>query len=192
MTKYASFWQWFSSVEEDIHTHLEEHPDDYAADILMHLKDVHTDLVFDIPFELNNKKHELIISADGDPDLFPIVQELVEEAPQYSNWIIHNLRPRTNQLDQAIELDGLYLEYEDIFFVLEKDTFPCAIDVYIRNYDKDDHRYVHGYFLLLDTLLGEYLAVTLLPETRVHSLDEAPDNVKRLLLLRELVDQQVS
>jgi hypothetical protein len=192
MTKYASFWQWFSSVEEDIHTHLEEQPDDYASDILMHLKDVHPDLVFDIPFELNNKKHELIISADGDPDLFPIVQELVDEAPIYSNWIIHNLRPRTNQYDQAIELDGLYLEYEDIFFELEEDTFPCAIDVYIRGYDKDDHRYVHGYFLLLDTLLGEYLAVTLLPETRVHTLDEAPDNAKRLLLLRELVDQQVT
>lgn len=191
MTKYTKFWNWFSTVQEEIHLHLEEQPDDYAATILLHLKEVHPDLVFDIPFEVVDGKHDLIISADGDRELFPIVKQLVEQAPLFDNWIIHNLRPRTNQLDQAIELDGLYLEYEDIFYVLEKDTFPTSIDVYIRGYDHEDNRYVHGYYLLLDTLLGEYQAVTLLPETRVHSLDEVPDHATRLITLRDVIDNTI-
>lgn len=187
-TKYHQFWEWFSSIEDDIHRHLEERPDDYAADLLIHIKQVHPDLVFDIPYELEHGKHELIISADGDPSLFPIVKELVEHAPSYDNWIIHNLRPRTDQMDQAIELDGLYLEYEDIFYVLEQDTFPTNITVYIRGYDNEDNRYIHGYFLLLDTLLGEYQAVTLFPQTEVFSTDDMPDEAKRLLTLRDKVD----
>ncbi len=155
MDKIKDFWQFFSSIQQELHESLSANPDNWAALIQEHLSKVHKDLVFDIPFELHNGKHELIISADGDKTLFSLVDALVEDAPKYQNWVIISLRPRTNQIDQAVELDGLYLSYEDIFFEINKLTIPLEITIYINGFDTKDMRYVHSYFILLDTLIGE-------------------------------------
>jgi hypothetical protein len=182
-----SFWDWFSSIEEDLFHHVEEHPETYASEIHFQLTEVHPDIVFDIPFETVEGRREFIISADGDASLFPVIEELCSEAPDYDRWIIHALRPRTNQRDQAIDLDGLYLEYEDIFYRVDHHELPLQLTIYIRGYDTVDNRYIHGYFLLLDTLLGEYDAVIYTETIAIYPYDEQTD-VSRFVTLRELFD----
>ena len=188
MSKYTSFWEWFSSQEKYIYDELENHPDEIAEEINVQLKQVHSDLVFDIPFEQVDKMYEFIISADGDSELFDTVFKLVEESPKFQRWLIQALRPRTNQLDQAIDLAGLYLEYEDIFYTVEKNELPLQINAYIRGYDNEDNRYVHGFFLLLDTLIGEYNAVKHVEVLSVSPLEDTDDEPTRFLLLRDLFD----
>ena len=181
------FWKWFTSIEEDLFHHVEEDPETYASEIHFQLTSVHPDIVFDIPFELVDGKREFILSADGDASLFPVIENLYSVAPTYDRWIIHALRPRTNQRDQAIDLDGLYLEYEDIFYTLEDTELPLQLTIYIRGYDQVDNRYIHGYFLLLDTLLGEYDAVTYTETIAIYPYDDQ-ERLQRFVTLRELFD----
>lgn len=188
-SNYTKFWTWFQSQEQYIFDELEEHPDEIAEQIAVNLERIDSDLVFDIPFDIIDGKREFIVSADGDKNLFPIVQEFVKNAPYFERWKIVGLRPRTNQLDQAIDIDGLYLEYEDIFFVLKNQLFPLDVDVYIKGYNVEDNRYVHGYFLLLDTLVGEYNAVTCFGNTMIHSYEDAPQECKKFIELRTVTDQ---
>ena len=54
-----------------------------------------------------------------------------------------------------------------LFLCKAKTNFKPKITSYIKGYDGNDNRYVHAYFLLLDTLIGEYDAVTLIKETEV-------------------------
>lgn len=185
---YKKFWEWFEAQEQYIFDELENHPDDIAEVIAQNLERIHPDLVFDIPFDITDGKREIVISADGDKNLFSVVQEFVKTAKEYERWKIVGLRPRTNQLDQAIDIDGLYLEYEDIFFVLKHKSLPLDVDVYIKGYTTDDNRYVHGFFLLLDTLVGEYNAVTCFEHTIIYSYEEAPPHVRRFIELRDVVD----
>ena len=187
MTDIQTFWSWFEDHAQDIHMHLEEDPEGYAVLIHEQLIQLHPDLVFDIPFEQVDECHELILSADGDASLFPLIDTIVTSAPIISNWIIHDLRPRTNQIDQAIDLDGLYLEYEDIFYSVEQEDIPLQLTIYIRNYDDQDNRYVHGFFLLLDTLLGERNAVVYTETIAIHPYRDDVD-AKRFVTLRDLFD----
>ena len=77
----------------------------------------------------------------------------------------------------------MVLSYYDIFYSLNVSE-KVTINVYIKNYVKEDNRFVHLYFLLLDSLIGEYQAVTLIDETTV-SLYEFQDNVKPFVELKE-------
>ncbi len=190
MTDTDVFWHWFAEQEAYIHQELEQHPDAIAEAIATKLKTIHPDLVFDIPFELENGKRQLILSADGDASLFDLVFSLVDAAPDLPNWNIVALRPRTNQADQAIDLAGLYLEYEDIFFRITNDDLPLELEIYIRGYDNEDNRYVHGFFLLLDTLLGEYDAVTYTETVAIHPYDDEIEDLSRFITLRDIFDER--
>lgn len=183
----TTFWEWFTTIEEDLFHHVEEDPETYASEIHFQLTTVHPDIVFDIPFEVENGKRDFIVSADGDASLFPLIEQLCKNAPSYERWNIYNLRPRTNQVDQAIDLDGLYLEYEDIFYSIEDTELPLQLTIYIRGYDNVDNRYIHGYFLLLDTLLGEYDAVTYTETIAIYPYDDQSD-VSRFVTLRDVFD----
>jgi len=185
---YVKFWNWFHTQEQYIFDELEHHPDEIAEEIAKYLERIDPDLVFDIPFDISEGTREFIISADGDKNLFSVVQDFVKSAPPFERWKVVGLRPRTNQLDQAIDIDGLYLEYEDIFVVVKNKFFPLDVDVYIKGYQIDDNRYIHGYFLLLDTLVGEYNAVTCFGNTMIHSYEEAPEDITRFVTLREVTD----
>ncbi|QMS84603.1 hypothetical protein [Candidatus Xianfuyuplasma coldseepsis] len=187
-TKMTAFWNYFTLMEEEIYHNLESQPEEYSLLIHEELLKVDEGLVFDIPFEQVDGQYELIISADGDMSLFETVFTLCNLAPSYERWRIVPLRPRTNQADQAIDLDNLYLEYEDIYYTIQNDEFPLQLEIYINGYTKDDNRYVHGYFLLLDTLLGEYDAVVNTETVQVEPYNDQ-ESVKRFILLRDEFDQ---
>ncbi len=185
--KNNNFWKWFLQNEETLYNQLDDNPEEISTQIYEQLSEVHPDLVFDIPFEKVDTRYEFIISADGDASLFPLVFDFVSDAPVLRFWTVIALRPRTDQADQAIDLDGLYMEYEDIYYKIVNDTFPWELEIYIRNFEKEDNRYVHGYFLLLDTLLGEYNAVSYTQTISVSEYDEQ-DDVKRFVYLRDEFD----
>jgi len=179
------FWDWFSLVEEDIYNNIEKHPDEFAYDIKEHLKEIHPHIEFEISFEIVDEKRNFVISADGIFNLFDVVLNLVNSAPYYKRWNIVAFRPRLHQKNQVIELDGVSLDYDDIYFLYqESDYNKLNLDVYIRGFDGDDNRYIHVYFILLDSLIGEYDAVTLIEMTTILPLD----NDMELLGFRDLID----
>lgn len=177
------FWEWFSQNEKYIFEELEVNTNDIAFLIAEQLKKVHPDLVFEISFEKQDNKMSFVISADGDIELFPVVIELCGKAPTYKRWDIIPFRPRLHQENQAIDVDGIKLDYDDVYFSYSIEENYINLDVYIKNYDQEDNRYIHTYFILLDSLIGEYDAVTKIGLTTVYSYIEDDS----LLNIRELV-----
>lgn len=170
MDKIQNFWIWFQSRSEYIYSNLENDTDNIALEITEQLKTINEDLEFEIPFEYDNGLRELIISADGLIELFDLVIKLIENAPVIPNWKLTAFRPRLHQRNQRIDLDGISMDYHDIFFDYKVCDNRLEMDVYISNYDGKDNRYVHLYFLLLDSLIGEFDSVKRIESTKVHRL----------------------
>jgi len=176
------FWEWFSQNEEYIYEELETNTDNIAFLIAEQLKVVHSDLVFEISFEKEDNKMTFVISADGDIALFPLVIELCGKAPTYERWNIVAFRPRLKQQNQVIEIDGIKLDYDDVYFTYSTEDDFINLDIYIKGYDQEDNRYIHTYFILLDSLIGEFDAVTKIGLTTVFSYieDEVLMNIREL------------
>ena len=176
------FWEWFSQNEKYIFNELEANADDIAFLIAEQLKVVHPDLVFEISFEKQENRMTFVISADGDVLLFPLVIELCGKAPDYDRWNVVAFRPRLLQKNQVIEIDGIKLDYNDVYFTYSTEEDYINLDVYIKGYDQEDNRYIHTYFILLDSLIGEFDAVTKIGLTTVFSYieDESLLNIREL------------
>jgi hypothetical protein len=170
MDSIQTFWTWFASRCEYMYSNLEIDTDNIALEVTEHLKAINEDLEFEIPFEFEGDQRELIISADGLLELFDVVKSIVDKAPNFDKWKITAFRPRLHQKNQRIDLDGITMDYHDIFFKYNLVPEGIEIDVYINDYDGTDNRYVHLYFLLLDSLIGEYDSVTYIKMTKVHAL----------------------
>lgn len=159
------------SIEEPLYKNVETKMEYYVPLIQENLASINEDLAFEISEVLESGKREFIISADGIYTAFDSVIDLYETRPTMNRFDVVKFRQKEGVLKHSIELDGLQLSYDDIFFTFERgDEFE--LDVYIKGYDNSDNRYVHLYFLLLDSLLGEYDAVTLIDKTTVHPFDE--------------------
>ena len=163
-----------------------------AFSIAEQLKMVHEDIVFKISFEKENNKMSFVVSADGDIDLFPLVIELCGSAPNYKRWNIVPFRPRLNQKNQVIEVDGIKLDYDDVYFAYTVHNDYLNLDVYIKGYDQEDNRYIHTYFILLDSLIGEYDAVTKIGITTVfpYNEDESLFNIRELIKIIDFLSSQ--
>lgn len=187
--KIKSFWDWFTEIEEVLYYNIEMTPDDYAFLISEQLKVMHQDLAFEISFEVVDDKRNFVISADGDYELFPLVLHIVVEAPEFERWNVVPFRPRLHQKNQVIDLDGIKLDYDDVYFIYNMNDEYIDLDVYIKGYDQEDNRFVHTYFLLLDSLIGEYDAVTKIGLTTIHPFtDELQEQLQNIRELINIID----
>jgi hypothetical protein len=188
--KMIEFWDFFSLLEEDMFYHLEDNPEFYAQEVNKEILKVHQDLVFDLSYEVKDSKRYFVISADGDYQLFSLVDQFCSLQPNLSFWNVIALRPRLYQKNQVIEVEGLKLDYDDIFFDYVEEDSGLHLDVYINGYDSDDNRYVHVYFILLDSLIGERDAVTMIASTNIFSYsvfdEESLYNIREII---SIIDQ---
>lgn len=185
--QFDLFWDWFNRREKHIYENLETETTILAEEISTNLKAVHEDLAFEISFEKKDDKRNFIISADGIKELFDLVIELTNRAPNYKEWIITPFRPRLSQKNQVIEMEGISLDYDDIYFTYEEDDVEDIIhlDIYVNGYDGEDNRFVHTYFILLDSLVGEYDAVTKIGDTVMYPSN--PEIEEPLYGFRDLI-----
>ncbi|MDC0558834.1 hypothetical protein OAO42_00330 [Candidatus Izimaplasma bacterium] len=188
--KYKTFWKWFISNEKYIYNNVEQNPNEIVSLIQAQINLINSDLAFEIGTDLEDGLRDFIISADGIFSNFDDVLKLYESSPKsLPKWKLLFFRPRRERDNQSIGIEEIDLSYDDIFFTYIRHQNQLDIDIYIDNYLVDDNRFVHIYFLLLDSLIGEYDAVMLITETRFHDIDE----INKLSLhefreLREVID----
>ena len=156
MDQYTEFWKWFALNEEKFFNEIEKDTDSVVTLINEKLKNINPELEFEITLEIEEDKRNFIISADGVVDLFDLVISFCKKARDYKYWRIIPFRPS--------------LDYKDVFFTYKQIEMGIDIEVYVRGYEGTDNRYVHIYFLLLDSLVGEYDAVTIIKNTQIFPL----------------------
>jgi len=182
MNKYEKFWLFFKNNERYLGENLITNPDDVAFLVHEELKSIDDDLAFELYEDTEKDNLTFIVSADGNIELFSEVDELFRYVPSIKGWDIIKFRPALNEFYQVIELDGISLKYDDVYFKYELVGDQIDINVYISGLVQGDNRYIHAYFLLLDTLIGEYDAVMRIRNTEVNLLVDK----KNLYEFREL------
>ncbi|WNS77903.1 hypothetical protein RRU94_05340 [Domibacillus sp. DTU_2020_1001157_1_SI_ALB_TIR_016] len=169
----ALFWQWFKEVQQDYYQLSEENYEPLFNQLEKKLRKVHKDLAFEFSADLINGKREFIISADGVEELFPVVRELVDQAPSLNGFDIIAFRQPSEE-GCHISIDGLTLTDEDVYFDYLYDPEAELVDLrfFIKGFDAENMAYDQAVFIMMDTVLGEYDAATKVGSIEMRKLHE--------------------
>jgi hypothetical protein len=153
-TPEQQFWEWFTanSVRIKALDPERDHEHPLIAELERELTRVHPGLTW----ERDVKNGELVISADGNRRLFPVVQRLVAAAPSIPGWRIVAFRQRCST-DITLQYSNYIVRSADVWFRLQADGMKVGITLFLphpREAEKD--AIGHAAFLLLDAALGEY------------------------------------
>ncbi|MBI4585836.1 MAG: hypothetical protein HY717_17645 [Planctomycetes bacterium] len=86
------FWEWFADNAE----RLAEDSVVARQEVLDKLHKVWPDL--DVTIGWSHGKSQLVLSAHGDKDQFPLIERIVANAPDIEGWVVTGLHPRVNPL----------------------------------------------------------------------------------------------
>jgi len=155
------FWDWFTKnnakflfVNEVEETEREKHFDEFIS----HLHNYCPKLFFQMGGHPDQKEMELIITAEGISEYFPMVEELVNAAPELKDWkFIKFKQPHGSGL--IAKYRGKDFDPNKTMYIgLYNEDAPNEVGIHICYSDYEDSEreiFVGGTYLMLDTLLGE-------------------------------------
>ncbi|KZO00875.1 hypothetical protein P4T04_04930 [Bacillus badius] len=169
----ALFWQWFAEVQQDYYELPESELERLFDQLDKRLGKVNKQLVFEFSAEPVDGKREFVISADGLEEAFPAVIELVDKAPQLDGFRVTAFRQPSDE-EYEVALGGITVSSEDVYFDYLYDPESGLVDVrlFIKNFDPENEAYDDAAFIMLDSVLGEYDAVTKLAAVELRKLHE--------------------
>jgi len=152
-SKEQIFWDWFSK-NADLYFHFEKNQDILFSKLKSELEKIHSDLVFEFSPIFDDGTRELVISADGIKSVFPIVTDLIKQAPTLKNWKIIAFRQPHKNVTQ-ITYQNLTIDFNDVFFRYAGDNGKIGLELNIRGF-YESPEWSTAVFVLLDNVLGEF------------------------------------
>lgn len=196
MKKINTFWNWFQDNNQIIKNLINEtskNQKNISFWINKNLSYYCKEIDFMIVYPKNsNGKTELILTANGNPEYFEQVLNLVDNAPQLKNWKFTAFIQSTERIDKMIdgfdepyifreitlkasELTFLPLEYHEISHKLD-------IVVFLKNYNLycDTKTLQQAIFIIMQDIVGEK---SLYQNINFVQLAQAPENKEGLIHL---------
>lgn len=188
----AVFWTWFSKEEGRLAEEARaKDPTGAMMTISGHLEAASPGVLAEIAVgQAPMHPHTLVITADGDRKLFPVVKKVVAAAPALTKWKVVAFRQRSDW-GSSIEIDGFTGKAEDFYFrELRRTNGKVDVEVLVKGMtDTNEKAAQRVAYLMLDHLLGEYDVETKVAGIAVLSLPENPgDDVKPLAKLVGVID----
>lgn len=192
--RVETFWTWFSE-NEGSYRYFHSNPQKYLGELYSKIKKISNGLTI----ELEPPKDDVInmtISADGDIELFPLVQQIVDKAPKIEGWNFYAFRqrlPKEKAKGLVLKIQNQVLNPDKMKFLPVVDNNNIDIIVYIDNLTKENfsHIYYAG-LILIGNILGEYDCVT---KVRIYDFQSMPydddklsSSLRPLLELSEYID----
>jgi hypothetical protein len=184
----SDFWQLFRQRAAELA--VARSADVPVYDVLLdQLQKVDRGLYFE--FSADPGACELIITAEGNRSLFPLVRAIVAAAPTVHGWTMHALKPKLG-FPETTGWENLHLRTADIVF----DPLECegsddlGLRIFIRGIDEKDIEDAHNAVLrTLDHGLGEEKFAETVHYTEVRPLpaDAATDDFIPLVELEEFI-----
>lgn len=121
------------------------------------VKDYNSGLVTEISV-LKDGKRNVVISADGISDMFPVVETLVSAAPKFDNINVIAFRPRKPGFkNHGIKYRGIELNSGNVSFIAAKRDGCFDLALFHPEYEGENKEAAIGAsYILLDAMLGEY------------------------------------
>ena len=157
---YEFFWKYFSEVQREL-LDLEDLNTRESEEIFRQLQIRLMVIDKNLGFEISRKKglkREFIITANGVFDSFPIVREIVENAPKFMLWEIKPFKQRINETF-GIKIGNIDVSSSGIFFDITQNAENenlLDLRIYLENMDKIPENYRREIiYQLLDGIIGE-------------------------------------
>jgi hypothetical protein len=167
----AEFWKVFEACEARLA--LAESAVDSAYEVLLaKLHEIDSGLYLE--FCSDPTESELIVTADGDRSLFPLVREIVAAAPTLRGWTIRALKPKLG-FPTTVSWDDLTIRIEEVVFApLENEgTEDFGLRLFVPGIRPADTDNAHSAMLrALDHGLGEEKLAQAVHFTEVRPLPE--------------------
>ncbi len=181
------FWEWFCAQAAMIHA-ADIHSDGRLTKALeQRLHKVSPHLAWQLSPPNADEIRTLEISGDGVKSMIPIVRALVAQAPPIPSWSVVAFRQPIED-EVTIQMGDITLNFESIRFVSRRQGTLIALDLYVDGYEKGvNESPVGAVYLLLDSLIGEYIVMTQIGEISFNPLVSAPAGHRPLRELREEV-----
>lgn len=188
----AAFWKWTADHLKQIKA--VKKPDDA---INLQLSNELDKVAEGLSYELGvgKKPFELIISADGDKRLFPLVKRLVATAPALPDTKVIAFRPRKDVAGLGIGLDDNEVNADDLYWKGTPDEDRPgfqSLQIFVKDVSEADLPNVRTPALLLvDAAVGEFDMETRIGNVELSALpNNAGPEFKPLASLPTWLDEQ--
>ena len=192
----TQFWNWFSKNNKPylfIHQVDLEERERLLDDLMKELHKYCGQLFFEMGGHPDDMQ-ELIITAEGHKENFPVAEALVAAAPEIQGWKMIALIP-PRDADFEINFEGVVLKPDEIwFFPLQNENDPgkIGVRVFIKNYEvmKDNSFFMPALYKVLDVILGEKSFALDLDYVDADQLPENPEDMRlsKLELLPQFIE----
>lgn len=208
MRKINTFWNWFQDNNKTIQNLINEIPQNQKHITFWMNKNLgycskEIDFIIIFP-KKNTDKTELIITANGNPDYFGQVINLVDKAPLLRKWKFTAFIQPTERINEIINgLDEPYM-FKEIslkasdpkFLSLDYDEKTAKYDiiVFLKNYNLycDTKTLKQAIFIILQNSIAEnsqFQNINFVQLARPNNREqsqELPNNIEELIELYEL------
>lgn len=157
---YDFFWEYFLEAERKL-INLEELNFREREEIFIELQTRLMLVDRNLGFEISRRKglrREIVITANGLTELFPLVREIVEAAPDFDIWDIKAFKQRID-MSFGIRIGDIDVTADDIYFKITKnegDENLLDLVVYLENKDRiPEFKQREIIYQLLDGIIGE-------------------------------------
>jgi hypothetical protein len=187
INKEKKFWNWFkknnakflflNEVDDEIK---EKHMDDFITQ----LHKYNEGLYFLIGGHPDDKKVELVITAEGIVEYFSAVEKLVEAAPELERWSIIAFKPPEGA-DFITEIGNRIFDPNEITFIpLETKQDPKAVGIQVcfpEFSDEEKDLFIQGTYLMIDSIIGEK---SVAQDIDYLTVIKTPDNISKIDTLK--------
>lgn len=175
--KINAFWAWLASRQSDLNA-METPDNPFWDELLEHLQALNEGLWFEVSAPGEGER-ELVITAQGEWELFPLVEAMVSVAPELPGWIPVALKPPMG-FDFGIRYQRLELAADGIWFepLVDPDAPEVlGLRIAVQGFNEDqENEFANGLLIMLDTALGEKSAATEVDLVEVCEVPADPDD----------------
>ena len=195
MAGIQDFWQWFVANDRGLVSLAERDWDDMLQKIGGSLQAVRPGLWVETRGKQGLLPVQLIFTADGNAELFPIVMDLLREPPSLSSWRFIALRPGRG-FDFVLTLGGNRMDPKRLWYKpLFSSQRPEALGLRIglpRDLSGNKGRVLTAVQLLLSMGLGEEIAAQEIDHIEVGDLPQQPvlEGFSQITSLAELLTKR--
>jgi hypothetical protein len=180
-----NFWKWVADNTARIKEGFKKDSRGTAEEIGEQFSNAYPDLVWEICVA-NDEPWTFCVSANANLELFPQVQQAVEEAPAIPGWTVQAFRPR-GSLDGEIKMDGQTLGYDDVWCEALMVGGRAEVVLHIRGATVEtEQTLTHASLILMDNAVGEFDAATRILIRNIALLVEPPTATGQFFPLRDL------
>lgn len=149
----------------------------------------HVDPGLFIELSAVSDERELVITADGNPELFALADEVVAAAPRLQGWTILALKPRLG-FPESVTWEGVSVNIADVVFdpITPEDSDELVLQLFVPGISEQEVDSAHNALLrALDHALGEREFAASVQYTEVIPLNGSGDDYIPLLKLEEFL-----